>query len=1631
MSATNANRMIETKAGSVKLPDKLRITFWISIGLILILSLLDLLGWLFDITFLKSMGPNWIAMKVTTAVCFILTTVALAVIFMKPNSRRILILPVAIGIILITVSLLTTICWFHFKATGNEASISTFRVFSLFLTSGHRMALLTASIFIFTGVILILLTSSSRVAGNIAHILSFPTATAGYLIPVSYLLNAYSFHQFLETPVALNSGFAFCAVFLSIFIMRPDTWLMRVFISKHSGGFMARRLIPWMLIIPVVIGWLRIFGEHSGFFISEVGVLLVAITYTFCFVLLIWFTGRSVNLIDTKRHIADQALKRSHEDLEIRVGERTAELTRLNKLLDQEISERINVEALVEAERKRFNGLLELMPAYLILLTPDYHVAYANRYFRERFGESNGKRCFEFLFGRSEPCEVCETFKTLQVNRPLTWEWTGPDGRKYSIFDFPYTDSDGSPLIMEMGIDVTSLKNAEAELKSLNADLELRVLERSSRLIESEKRYRLLVDSIPETSILLFDKDHRIKVAGGGELEKSGFNKSKIEGMTLEEAYPPEVVKLFAPLYDNAFDGKATTFEHDYKEYHYLQQIIPVFDKEGNINSGLVISTNITGRKKSEQKLQTILGRFNTVVSSIYGSILLVREDRIDLVNQSFCEYFGLKESPDELTGIGIAEMIDMIKQAYLNPEKQVRRIKEIIKEGKKVLGEEVPMHDGRTCLRDFIPIITDGKMRGRLWYHIDITERKKIENELFRSKQEWVETFDKIPDLIAIIDKDHRILRANRSMIEKLNGIKGPVEGSHCFHCVHGSSMPPSDCPHSKALIDGKQHIAEIHEEKLGGDFIVSDTPMFDGTGKYIGSVHVARDVTDLKKTGIEMEKLNQRLLIISDTSRRLLEGGNQQEMTRDLCNQVMKFLNCHVFFNFLMDEATGRLHLNSYTGVPASTAKKIEWLDLGGAICGCVARDGELIVAENIFETPDPRTDFVKSFGIQAYACHPLLSHDKVIGTLSFGTKTRTTFSEDDLSLMKIISDQVAIAMTRVRDIEMLRKSEERYRSLMELSPGASFVNRNDQIVMLNSAARKLLGARSTDEILGKSPFDIFHPDYHDVVRSRIESIMKGRTVPMTEEQIIRVDGSVRDVEVVAAGITDSEGPAIQVIMSDITERKKAERELSDTKNYLQNLIDYANAPIIVWDHENKIRLFNHAFEHLTGYTSAEVEGRKLDLLFPKSSLKESMAKIKRALTENWVTIEIPILTQKNDVRTVLWNSAKILDKGGKTYSTIAQGNDITERINAERAFKESKEKLEIALENGNIGTWEWDIMTNSFRWDERMEKMFGRKPGSFEGTYDAFEKSIHEDDVSNTRNAFRKALDENIPLDTIYRIKHLNDVINYISTKALVERDENGSAIKMSGVCFDITEMKQGAEKVLFRLNEELLRSNKELEQFAYVASHDLQEPLRMVSSFTQLLEQRYKDKLDRDARDFIKFAVDGAVRMQVLINDLLDYSRIGTRGKEFSSIDMHTVLGQVVNNLKIIINEKSAIITNDKIPIIKADEGQMVQLMQNIIGNSLKFCRESPKIHVSSKVYADHYLFSVRDNGIGIEPQYYEKIFQIFQRLHPRDEFGGTGIGLAISKRIVERHGGNIWVESKKGKGSIFYFTILKR
>ena len=269
-------------------------------------------------------------------------------------------------------------------------------------------------------------------------------------------------------------------------------------------------------------------------------------------------------------------------------------------------------------------------------------------------------------------------------------------------------------------------------------------------------------------------------------------------------------------------------------------------------------------------------------------------------------------------------------------------------------------------------------------------------------------------------------------------------------------------------------------------------------------------------------------------------------------------------------------------------------------------------------------------------------------------------------------------------------------------------------------------------------------------------------------------------------------------------------------------------------------------------------------------------------------------------------------------------------------------------------------------------------------------------------------------------------------YVEVSTSPITDENGTVVQVVHVARDITDRKR-AEQEREQLLADIARSNKELEQFAYVASHDLQEPLRMVSGFIGLLEKRYKGRLDEKADRYIRFAVDGALRMQKLIEGLLGYSRVTTRAGELKNVAVNSVFDEAVLNLSAMVRDSNAVVARDELPTVVGVETQLLQLLQNLLANAIKFKRPGvrPEIRVSSVRTGQEWTFSVRDNGIGIAKEHFERIFQIFQRLHSSDEYPGAGIGLAVCKKIVERHGGNIWAESVPGEGTTFFFTIAAK
>ena len=497
---------------------------------------------------------------------------------------------------------------------------------------------------------------------------------------------------------------------------------------------------------------------------------------------------------------------------------------------------------------------------------------------------------------------------------------------------------------------------------------------------------------------------------------------------------------------------------------------------------------------------------------------------------------------------------------------------------------------------------------------------------------------------------------------------------------------------------------------------------------------------------------------------------------------------------------------------------------------------------------------------------------------------------------------------------------------------------------------------------------------------------------------------------------------------------ERRKAEEALRETKDYLESLINYANAPIIIWNPEFNIIRFNHAFERLTGYAAKETIGKELNMLFPEATRDESLQKIAGTLSgEYWESVEISILCKDGDIRVVLWNSANIYAEDGTTLlSTIAQGVDITERKKAEEALKESKERLELALSAASMGTWRWNIKTDQDTRDANFNSMLGLKAAESTQSVKDFIQYVHPDDRAVVDEEIKRAIRERDIYRIEFRIVRPDGTIYWLSDRGKIYYDQKNEPVYMTGAVFNITERKK-AEQSLKYLNEKLIRSNQELQEFIHVASHDLKEPTRKIASFGQMLAESLANKLNNDERENFNFMIDGANRMGELIESVVLYSQVSTEDVQFEQIDLNEIVEQLKSlELAAKLEEtNSTISVPEPLPAVKGDPTQIRQLLQNLISNALKYHKKDTLPEVTIRAHKEDngmVRVDVQDNGIGIKREQCNELFVMFRRLHSQDEYEGMGIGLSICKRIIERHRGEIGIKSTYGKGSTFWFTL---
>jgi PAS domain S-box-containing protein len=648
-------------------------------------------------------------------------------------------------------------------------------------------------------------------------------------------------------------------------------------------------------------------------------------------------------------------------------------------------------------------------------------------------------------------------------------------------------------------------------------------------------------------------------------------------------------------------------------------------------------------------------------------------------------------------------------------------------------------------------------------------------------------------------------------------------------------------------------------------------------------------------------------------------------------------------------------------------------------------------------------------------------------------------------EIMLSPLESAEGTLVTAAIRDISVrkaadkhLAQMEGRYRGLLEAAPDAMVVvNQSGAIVLLNVQAEKQFGY-SRDELLGQKVKNIIPEGFAerliaDGTRSAADALEQqiGTGIELIAR---RKNGTEFPIEIMLSPLESAEGTLVTAAIRDISVRRAAEKHLAQMESRYRGLLEAAPDAMIVVNPAGEIVLLNVQAEKQFGYQRDELVGQKVKNIIPEGFAERLIADGTRSAAEALAQqigtgIEL-IARRKNRSAFPIEIMLSPLESSEGTLVTAAI-RDISVRKTAEKHLAQMEGRYRGLLEAAPDAMVVVNQSGEIVLLNVQAEKKFGYHRDELVGQKvkniipEGFAERLVADALRSVEDALAQQIGTGIELTG--RRKNGTE----FPIELMLSPLDSAEGILVTAAVRDITVRKQADANLLNKV-EELKQSNEELGQFAYIASHDLQEPLRMVASYTQLLSRRYKGKLDSDADEFIAFAVDGASRMQRLIQDLLAYSRVGTKGRDLLEISSEEALLNALINLRAGIEESGAQVTHDPLPTVLADEMQLVQLFQNLVGNAIKYQSPGvPKVHISAiKKGGKKWTFSVKDNGLGIDPQYFEKIFGMFQRLHKREEFAGTGIGLAICKKIVERHGGNISVESEPGHGSTFSFALAE-
>ncbi len=1158
--------------------------------------------------------------------------------------------------------------------------------------------------------------------------------------------------------------------------------------------------------------------------------------------------------------------------------------------------------------------------------------------------------------------------------------------------------------------------------------------EAEEKIRRNEERLKAIIDNEPEC-VKVVDLDGKIlemNSAGIKMLEASSLG--ELVGKKVFGLIHPEDRDIYLSLHEKSCKGETSTgnfrvFSLKKNTIWMETHSVPLRNSEGEIYAVLSITRDITEKKNSQELLEKNEKRYRALVENAGDAVAVINSDGIpSYFSSSVKKVLGYSE--EEAMTLNMFNVIHpdereatayLMQEAFVNP-------------GSTMKGNacRVMHKDGnwRWCESTVTNMLHDPHIKGIVTNFRDITEKILAEQEKEFDHNNLDALINNTNDLIWSVSTDSKLISSNRAFDDMVKYMSGNA-------VIKGGDAPTAGFPEDQlkkweslyarafsgetfTIIEYTNFHAEYWSE-------ISFYPILQGD-KIIGTACYSRNINDRKLFERKLEENTSELLAI----KKELEYNEAR-----------------------LKQAQAVAHVGNWEVSFETNISK--WSDEAYRIYGLEPGDHNLTPEEwQIFIHPEDRKGFdleikrARETLSDSSFSHRIIRKDGSIRHTVSHSRFEFNPAGIPIGLYGTTHD-----VTEQKEAEKkIQKSHELLQKLTDKVPVSVYkfeMNREGRMTFpfMSKAIQDIVPGTDI-ELLKTDATSIFkavHPDDSTALFTSIQESYFHLTDWSLEFRMLSENGKVRWLNGFSKPESKKNGVVVWYgYLQDVTERKLAEEEIRMAKERYDLLAKATNDAIWDWDLTTDELYWGEGFRTLFGYDTQSKNvniSSWIEHLHPEDS-KRVVENIRKTIdSKKEVQWQDEYRYMKSDGTFAdVFDRGYIIRKGdGTPIRMIGAMQDISQRKLAAEETRVAKERYDLVSKATNDSIYDWDLVNNKIvRTGDGLNILFGYTNKQISDNLHFWKEKIHPDEVEECYDKLKSYLEDPAKevCDMEYRFRKADGTYAYVYDKGYIVRDPGGKAIRMIGATRDISRRKKtelllkDSNERLEKRAEELAFSNSELEQFAYIASHDLQEPLRMVTSFLTQLENKYKHLLDDKGKQYIHFATDGASRMRRLILDLLEYSRVGRNPSTKGEIDTNDLLFEAVRLNKAAIEESKAFIDWENLPVINGSYTTLLQVFQNLIGNALKYQVQGtpPTINIIGEETATHWKFAVTDNGIGIENKYFEKIFIVFQRLHNKDEFSGTGIGLAICKKIVEHHRGQIWVESQYGKGSTFCFTIAK-